>query len=223
MVVQIDLVVLDSTPETLDENVVQIATAPVRTDTDAPVEQPTGERLGRCQYGLHMTCTNDAFPKLIQVETASTSDNTVLDQKAETIWTQLKPDTLTADDGYTQAMRICNWAKQGVCLITPALRWSEGRDAEAYHRFLKTPECKQCLRKRKTSVEPLFDLIAKVVGATDNHKQLSLPQLVNVRTCLAIGTLTVQTAMIMNSIWGLPLRNISHMAAVFSRGCTPLT
>lgn len=167
-------------------------------------------------YGLHITCTSDAFPKLVQVETASCSEGTVLDQKADTILTRLKPQTLTTDDGYTKAMRIRNWAKQGVCLITPALRWVTGRYAVAYHRFLKQPDVKHQLRKRKTSVEPLFDLIAKVIGATDNHKQLKMKGLVNVRTCLALGTLSVQIAMIINSIWGLPLRNISHITAAFS-------
>ena len=167
-------------------------------------------------YGLHITCTSAAFPKLVQVATAAVSDASVLDMKAETILNHMQPDTLTADDGYTKAMRIRNWAKRGVCLITPAIRWVKGRYAEAYHQFLLQPSVKQHLRDRKTSVEPLFDLIAKVIGATDNHKQLPVKGLVNVQTCLALGTLTVQIAMIMNSIWGLPLRNISHMMAVFS-------
>lgn len=167
-------------------------------------------------YGLHMTCTADAFPKLVQVETAAVSDSAVLDQKADTILNTMHPETVTADDGYTQAIRIRDWAKRGVCLITPALRWVHGRYAKAYHRFLQQPEVKACLRRRKTSVEPLFDMIAKVVGATDNHKQLKIQRLVNVRTCLIMGTLSVQIAMIVNSIWGLPLRNISHMMAAFS-------
>jgi hypothetical protein len=41
-------------------------------------------------------------------------------------------------------------------------------------------------------------------------------KLVNVRTVLVLGTLTVQIAMIMNSIWGLPLREISAIKAAFS-------
>jgi hypothetical protein len=35
---------------------------------------------------------------------------------------------------------------------------------------------------------------------------------------LALATLAVQVAMIARSIWGLPLRNISTMAAAFTRG-----
>jgi hypothetical protein len=59
-------------------------------------------------------------------------------------------------------------------------------------------------------------LIAKVIGATRQHKQLPMQKLVNVRTVLALGTLTVQISMIMNSIWGLPLREISTIKAAFS-------
>jgi hypothetical protein len=33
---------------------------------------------------------------------------------------------------------------------------------------------------------------------------------------LALATFTVQVAMIANSIWGLPLRNITTMAAAFT-------
>jgi hypothetical protein len=48
------------------------------------------------------------------------------------------------------------------------------------------------------------------------QKQLPIQKLANVRTCLALATFTVQVAMIANSIWGLPLRNISTMAAAFT-------
>ena len=68
----------------------------------------------------------------------------------------------------------------------------------------------------QTSVEPLFNLIAKVIGATGNQKQLLIQRLVNVRTTLTMGTLSVQIAMIINSIRGLQLRNISAISAAFS-------
>lgn len=167
-------------------------------------------------YGLHITCTEAAFPKVVQVTTASAADGTVLDQKAAFILNQLQPASLTADDRYTKAMRIRNWVKQATLLITPALRWVNGRYAQAYHRLLAEPDIQERFKKRSTSVEPLFDLIAKVVGVTGKQKQLSVPKLVNVRTFLALGTLTVQIAMIMNSILGLPLRKIRPIKAAFS-------
>lgn len=167
-------------------------------------------------YGLHITCTEAAFPKAVCVTTAAVADGAVLDQKADFILNQLQPASLTADDRYTKAMRIRNWVKQGTLLITPALRWVNGRYAQAYHRLLAEPDMQARFKRRSTSVEPLFDLIAKVVGVTGRQKQLPVPKFVNVRTVLALGTLTVQIAMIMNSILGLPLRKISPIKAAFS-------
>lgn len=166
-------------------------------------------------YGLHATCNEEAFPAMVQVETAAVAESEVLDQKAPTILDRLQPETLAADDAYTKATRIRQWAKRGIALLTPALKWVTGRFAHAYHGFINLPNIRQHLRKRKTSVEPLFDLIAKVIGTNAKQKQLPVQQIDNVRTCLALATLSVQIAMIANSIWDLPHRNISEMAAAF--------
>ena len=112
-------------------------------------------------------------------------------------------------------MRIRSWAKRGVALLTPALKWTKGRFAQAYHRFIKQPDVREHLSKRRTSVEPLFDLIAQVIGTNAKQKQLPVQRIDNVRSCLALAVLSVQIAMIANSIWGLPHRNISEMATAF--------
>jgi hypothetical protein len=103
-----------------------------------------------------------------------------------------------------------------VLLLAPALKWGKGRYATAYHRFIPPPENADLLHSRRTAIEPIFDVVAKVLGTTARQKQLSIQRLANVRTCLVLATLTLQVAMIANSIWGLPLRNISTMAAVFT-------
>lgn len=167
-------------------------------------------------YGLHITCNEAAFPVLVQVETAAYTEAHVLDNKADLLLHTIEPETVAADNRYTKAMRIRRWAKQGVALLTPAFKWVKGRYAQAYHRFIQQPHNAERLRCRRTSVEPLFDLVAKVLGTTGKHKQLPVQRQSNVRTCLALATLSVQIAMIINSIWGLPLRNISTMAVAFS-------
>ena len=167
-------------------------------------------------YGLHITCNEAAFPSLVQVETAAYPEGEVLDEKADHILPIIQPKTLAADNKYTKATRIRHWAKQGVILLTPALKWVKGRYAQAYHRFIKEPDNVEHLSHRRTSVEPLFDLIAKVLGTTGKHKQLPVQRQANVQTCLALATFSVQIAMIVNSIWGLPLRNISTMATAFT-------
>ena len=166
-------------------------------------------------YGLHIVCTQTAFPTLMTVQSASVSESWVIDQKASEILTHLSPKTLTADDAYTQASRIRRWAKAHVVLITPALRWTKGKFAQGYHRFIDQPDQRLCLSKRCSSVEPLFDLIAKVIGTSPQQKQLPVKGIFKVRLCLAIGVLSVQIAMIVNAIWSLSPRNISHMTAVF--------
>lgn len=166
-------------------------------------------------YALHMTCNEQAFPAMIQVETASVSESEVFDQKESVILQQLQPETLAADNAYTKAMRIRRWAKRGVALLTPALKWTKGRFAQAYHRFIKQPDVLQHSSKRRTSVEPLFDLVAQVIGTNAKQKQLPVQHLNNVCSCLALAVLSVQVAMIANSIWHLPHRNISEMASAF--------
>ncbi len=167
-------------------------------------------------YGLHLCDNRVGFPKLVQVETASVAESPVLDAQEPYFLEDRSPYTLTTDDSYTQARRIRRWAQAGVVLLTPALRWSTGRGAEGYHRFIRQPQQAELLRNRRTAIEPIFDLIAQLIGATDHHKQLPLQGLANVRTCLALATLTLQVAMMANSIWGLPLRNISTMAMAFT-------
>ncbi|MCP4527902.1 MAG: hypothetical protein GY833_18605 [Aestuariibacter sp.] len=167
-------------------------------------------------YGFHLTCNAAGFPKLIQTETASVSEKQVLDDKTDHILHLLCPDTLTGDNGYTKAMRVRNWAKQGVALLTPATSWVKGRYAQAYHVYIEQPLNAALLKLRKTAIEPIFDLIAKIIGATANDNQLPLNSLVNVRTCLALACLTLQIAMIANSIWNLPFRHISTIQGVFA-------
>lgn len=167
-------------------------------------------------YGLHALCNEAAFPVLVEVETASMAESEAIDQQATVILTVLKPDTVATDNSYAKALRIRRWAKHGVVLLSPAYKWVKGRYAEAYHRFLKQPDVRRHLSKRKTSVEPLFDLVAKVLGAEGRQKQLPVQGLRNARTCLALAVFSVQFAMFINSIWGLSLRNISVIASAFS-------
>lgn len=156
------------------------------------------------------------FSKLAQVETASVSEKVVIDHQAEQLLHDFGPATVTTDDSYTQATWIRQWAKRGVLLVTPVLKWTTGRYAEAYHRYIGWPEQVELLRSRRTAIEPMFDLVAQALGATGPQKQLPIQHLDNVRTCLALATLTIRVAMIANRMWGLPLRNISTIASAFT-------
>lgn len=167
-------------------------------------------------YGLHLTCNHAAFPQLLAVEPGAVSETDVFGRKEAFILHTLQPQTLAADNSYTQARRIRRWLKQRVYLLTPAQKWVKSRYAQAYPRLIKLPSLALCLKKRRTTIEPLFDLVAKVLGTTGRHKQLPIQRLDNVRTCLALATLSIQIAMIVNNIWGLPVRNVSDITAAFS-------
>lgn len=167
-------------------------------------------------YGLHMVDNRAGFAKLMQVETAKVSEKTVMDQHSEPLIHDIAPATVSADNSYAQAKRIREWAKDGALLLTPAVKWRRGRYAKAYHAYVKQPEQYTLLQSRRTAIEPIFDLVAKALGNSGGQKPLPVQRLDNVRSCLAVATLTVQVAMIANSIWDLPLRNISTMAAALT-------
>jgi hypothetical protein len=166
-------------------------------------------------YSLHLTCNRSGFPKLAQVETASIAESQVLEQKKETLFA-LDPQALAADNAYFKAMRVRQWAAEGVILLTPAAKWQKGRYARAYHRFIAKTPFSDWLKCRKTAIEPVFDLFSKVLGTANNHKQLPLQRLPIVRTFLCLGVLAVQIAMIVNNAFGLPLRQISNLLTAFS-------
>ena len=166
-------------------------------------------------YSLHLTCNRTGFPRLVHVETASIAESQVLEQKKEALFA-LDPQAITADNAYFKAMRVRQWAAKGVILLTPAVKWQKGRYARAYHRFIAKTPFNDWLKCRKTAIEPVFDLFAKVLGTANNHKQLPLQRLPSVRTFLCLGVLAVQIAMIVNNAFGLPLRQISNLLTAFS-------
>ncbi len=167
-------------------------------------------------YGLHLTCNHAGFPMLLEVETAAFCETEALQRKEPFLLNTLKPETLAGDDAYTRASRIRQWAKADVLLLTPALRWRTGRYARAYHQFIAQPDIAPLLQRRKSAIEPIFDLIGKILGVTGRQKQLALQQLPNVRTCLGLAVLSLQLAMITNSVWGLPFRSISTLRGAFA-------
>lgn len=167
-------------------------------------------------YGLHLTCNTRGFPVLMQVETAAYDETRAFQDKEARLLERFKPETFCADDAYTQALRIRHWAQQGVILLTPARRWHKGRYAQAYHRFIQQPDITRLLATRKTAIEPIFDLVAKLLGVTGKQKQLAIQRLANVRTCLGLAVFSLQVSMLANSVWRLPFRSISTIRAVFA-------
>lgn len=161
-------------------------------------------------HSLHLSCNRAGFPKLVQVETASLDESKVFDQKKEALFA-FHPEAIVGDNAYFKAMRVRQWASQGVILVSPAATWKNGKYAQAYHHFLEQKPVSHWLKCRKTAIEPVFDLFSKVLGTANNHKQLPVQWLAKVRPFLCLGVLAVQIAMIINNIYGLPFRHISSI------------
>jgi len=166
-------------------------------------------------YSLHLSCNRAGFPKLVRVETASLDESVVFEQKKEALF-QFDPEAIVGDNGYFQAMRVRRWAAEGVLLLSPAAAWKNGQYAQAYHRFLKQEPYCTWLNCRKTAIEPIFDLLSKLLGTLNNHKQLPLQKLANVQPFLCLGVLALQLTMIVNSAFDLPIRCISYFLTALS-------
>jgi len=164
-------------------------------------------------YALHSTCTSSGFPILLEVDTASVSEQEVIKLKDEAIFS-MNTGYIITDDGYTDFDKIRAYAQKGVLLVTPALRVKKPM-VEGYRQF--TRECIYwlCVKSRKAIIEPLFDLISHLLYTTDNHKQLPMKGKSNVKSFLAYGVMLTQLALLMNSIYGLSFHNISHLLTVF--------
>jgi hypothetical protein len=150
------------------------------------------------------------------VETAKVSEKAHLEAQEKRLLSQLAPRAVSGDNSYAQARRSHAWAKRGVCLLSPARKRRKGRYAKAYHQFIKEPEQAEVLAKRRTAIEPVFHLVAEVLGQHGPQKQVPVQGTRNVSSCLLLGVLGVQLAMVSNSIWGIPLRTISGMFQQFS-------
>jgi hypothetical protein len=166
-------------------------------------------------HSLHLSCNRSGFPKLVHVETASLDESKVVDQKKEALFA-FHPEAVVGDNAYFKAMRVRQWAAQGVALVSPAAKWKNGKYAQGYHNFLKQNPMDNWLKCRKTAIEPVFDLFSKVLGTANNHKQLPVQWLAKVRPFLCLGVLAVQIAMIINNVYGLPFRQISSFLSALS-------
>ena len=165
-------------------------------------------------YGLHTTCTCSGFPILVEADTASVSEHKAMQLKEEDILS-MNVGYLVTDDGYTDFEKVKEYAKKGLLLITPALR-VKSAEGETYRQFTKQCISRIPLKNRKVVIEPVFDLISRLLSTTRNHKQLPIKGRKNARSFLAFGVVLTQLALLMNSINGLPFHNISHMLTVFA-------
>lgn len=165
-------------------------------------------------YKTHLTVNFNSFPKCLLVESANYSDSKAIEEKEKWLL-QLKPKNIVTDNGYFQATRIKRWQSNGIQFLTPACNWVNTKPAIEYHELIKQPKNARLLCYRKVVIEPVFDLLPKIFGARNNHKQLSMKSLGNVQTLISLSVLALQVAMLENHKRGFPLRTINFLLDSF--------
>ena len=165
-------------------------------------------------YALHLTTTIKGLPRLASVWTASVSEKTGLDEKTDVLLAR-NIKYIVADAGYTNFARIQALAKEGLFLLTPITNAKDAKKV-AYLQALQTsPELRSYQEHRKTAIEPVFSLLTELTGIENSEKQLAVSGIENVKSFLMIATLLLQIAMLVNSIYNLPDREVSRMIRLF--------
>lgn len=165
-------------------------------------------------YGLHLTTTANGFPIFADVYTASVREKTGLDQKTDALLAR-NIKYVVGDAGYTDFARIQTLAKDGLFLLTP-ITGAKATEKLAYLQAIETsPQLQTYQQQRKTAIEPVFNLLSDLTGTKNNQKQLPISRLENVRTFLMLAIVLLQIAMLVNSIYNLPSREVSRMKIIF--------
>ena len=165
-------------------------------------------------YALHLTTTRHGFPVMFDVLPANINERKVLDKKQERI---IEKDIkcLVADAGYRDKKRTIAFAEAHVMLLTPDVSVEQAEAMFGPMDALAAAIFNETKASRKTAIEPVFDLLSKLLATNGAHKPLPVSGLAYVSTFLGLGVLLLQLAMLMNVIYGLPTRNVTHMKTVF--------
>ena len=183
----------------------------VDTDASWSVSKYHGWVYG---YGLHLTVCAEGLPLRSVADTACVSEKAILDQQIDKMLEQ-NVGYIVADAGYTDLKRTEKLANKGLLLITPVIG-AKRPQAQGYVEAInQSQRLHTYQQKRKVAIEPIFELLKQLLSTHNNHKQLPVKGKPNVRTFLMLGVVLLQVAMLVNSIWGRPLRNVSHFIALF--------
>ena len=165
-------------------------------------------------YGLHLTVSIEGLPRMSTVDTACVSEKAVLDRQLDTLLEQ-NIGYFVADAGYTDLKRTQHLANKGLLLITP-IRGAKRQQARRYVEAVnQSAQLQTYQHKRKVAIEPIFGLLSQLLATQTNHKQLPVSRKANVSTFLMLGVVLLQLAMLVNSIWARPLRNVTHLITLF--------
>ena len=165
-------------------------------------------------YGLHLTCIRNGFPVMFQVLPANVNERKALDTKKGR-FLEKGVRCIVTDNGYVDKKRQTVFAETHMLLLTPKTTLAEANRRLGADPLYTATQVETWQAARKTAIEPVFDLLSKLLSITGAHKPLPMRGLSYVATFLGLGILMLQLAMLMNHRCGLPTRNITHMKTVF--------
>ena len=165
-------------------------------------------------YGLHLTTTRHGFPVMFDVMPANVNERTVFDKKQQRI-IEKQIRYLIADAGYRDKKRATALAEAKIMLITPDICVKHAQTVLGTMDTLAITVFNEAKKARKIAIEPIFDLLSRLLGIQGRQKPLPVSGLASVATFLGIGVMLLQLAMLMNTRWELPTRNVTHIKTVF--------
>ncbi len=165
-------------------------------------------------YGLHLTGIRNGFPVMFHVLPANVNERKVLDAKKDRLLEKGVRCIIT-DNGYIDKKRQVAFAKDDVLLLTPKTTLVEANALLGADPLYTATQVRTWQAARKVAIEPVFDLLSKLLSITGAHKPLRIRGLAYVSTFLGIGTVLLQLAMLMNVRCELPTRNVTHIKTVF--------
>ena len=165
-------------------------------------------------YGLHLTGIRNGFPVMFHVRSANVNERKVLDtQKDRLIEKGVR--CIVADNGYVDKKRQAAFAQDDVLLLTPKTTLAEANALLGADPLYTATQVARWQATRKVAIEPVFDLLSKLLSITGAHKPLPLRGLAYVSTFLGIGIVLLQLSMLINVRCGLPTRKVTHIKTVF--------
>lgn len=165
-------------------------------------------------YGLHLTTTHSGFPVMFHVEPANVNERNVLDTKKEKLIDR-GTRCIVADNGYVDKKRATDFAEVNVLLLTPKTTLDEATALLGADPLYTATQVATYQGARKIAIEPVFDLLSKLLSITGAHKPLPVRGLAYVSTFLGLGILLLQVAMLMNLRCRIPTRNVSYIKTCF--------
>ena len=165
-------------------------------------------------YGLHLTGIRNGSPIMFQVLPANVNERKVLDTKKDQLIGK-GVRCIVADNGYVDKKRQAVFAEDQLLLITPKTTLAEANPLLGADPLYTATQVDTWQATRKVAIEPVFDLLSRLLSITGAHKPLPIRGLAYVSTFLGIGIVLLQLSMLMNVRCGLPTRNVTYIKTVF--------